>query len=185
LSEESKKIEEEIVNQHTAEQMRVEEEFQRCPIPAPKFSVELLNDKFRLQQLIKNKDYEKAKILKESIEVREDDETREFQNKFIAQLEKKKEILYKRQKSEYEALKARLEKVINSRLKQRMVEYEKLLQRIQNLQNELIVKQSLQFSKMQVLNSKLMAKYSLNLNQLDDRNFGGIIRQSVGQNNVP
>jgi len=143
--------------------------------------VELLNDKFRLQQLIKNKEYEKAKILKESIEMREEEETREFQSKFISQLEKKKEILYKRQKSEYEALKARLEKVINSRLKQRMVEYEKLLQRIQNLQNELIVKQSLQFSKMQVLNSKLLAKYSLNLNQLEDKNFGRLTRHPIRQ----
>ncbi len=120
--------------------------------------------------------------MKESIEGREEEETREFQNKFISQLEKKKEILYKRQKSEYEALKARLEKVINSRLKQRMIEYEKLLQRIQNLQNELIVKQSLQFSKMQVMNSKLLAKYSLNLNQLEDRNLGKITRPSVCQN---
>ncbi len=143
-----------------------------------------MNDRFRLQQLIKSKDYESAKILKESIEAREEEETLDFQAKFIAQLEKRKEMLYKRQRSEYEALKARLEKVINSKLKQRMVEYEKLLQRTQNLQNELIVKQSLQISKMQVLNSKLMAKHSLNLNQLDDRNFGGVMRGTVDQDHV-
>ncbi len=178
LTEESKKIEEDIINQHNAEQNRLDEEIEGLRIPYPKFSVDLLNDRFRLTQLIKNKKYEDAKILKESIETREENEGREWQRKFFVQIEKKREILFKRQKSEYDALKSRLEKAINIKLKQRMLEYEKLLQRIQNLQNELIVKQSLQFSKMQVYNSKILAKYSLNLSQLDDRLMGLLIRNT-------
>ena len=115
--------------------------------------------------------------MKDDIERREEEENYEWQRKFNAQLEKRKELLYKRQRNEYEALKARLEKSINAKLKQRMNEYEKLLQRIQNLQNELIIKQSLQFAKIQTVNSKLLAKYSLNLNDLEERICSGLTRR--------
>ena len=43
-----------------------------------------------------------------------------------------------------------------------------MIQKIQNLQNELILKQNLQFSKIQAVNSKLLAKYSLNINSILD-----------------
>jgi len=91
-------------------------------------------------------------------------------------LEKRKELLLKKQRNEYEALKTRLEKSINSKLKQRMAEYEKLLQRIQNLQNELIIKQSLEFAKIQASNAKILAKYSLNINNMQEKFIGEFIR---------
>mgnify|MGYP000591376130 CR=1 FL=1 len=45
--------------------------------------------------------------------------------KFREKLARKKELLLKKQKNEYEALKTRLERSINTKLKQRMIEYEK------------------------------------------------------------
>ncbi len=177
LTDESRKIEEEVLAQHEAEKERIEEEIQKITPPSTKFSVSVINDRYRLNQLVRAKKYVDAKELKEDVERREEEEEYEWQRKFYGQLEKRKELLYKRQRNEYEALKARLEKSINAKLKQRMIEYEKLLQRIQNLQNELIIKQSLQFSKIQNLNAKLLAKFSLNLNDLQDKVFSKIIRQ--------
>jgi len=169
LTDEAKKLEQEVLAQHEAERERIDEEIQKISPPSTKFSVGLLNDRYRLTQLIKNKKFTEAKEMKEDIERREEEENFEWQRKFYVQLEKRKELLYKRQKNEYETLKARLEKSINAKLKQRMNEYEKLLQRIQNLQNELIIKQSLQFAKIQTTNAKLLAKYSLNLHDLEER----------------
>jgi hypothetical protein len=166
-----------VLAQHEAERERIDEEIQKISPPPAKFSVGLLNDRYRLTQLIKNKKFTEAKKLKEDIQQREEEETYEWQRKFYVQLEKRKELLYKRQRTEYETLKARLEKSINSKLKQRMNEYEKLLQRIQNLQNELIIKQSLQFSKIQSANAKLLAKYSLNLRDLEERICSKISRR--------
>lgn len=136
----------------------------------------MLNDKYKLKQLIKQKNYTSAKYLKENIQERQEEEDIAWQEKFIGQLEKRKELLMKKQKCEYEALKTRLEKSINTKLKQRMAEYEKLLQRIQNLQNELIIKQSLEFSKIQATNAKLLAKYSVNLNAMQEKFIGRLKR---------
>jgi len=93
-------------------------------------------------------------------------EDEEWERKFILQREKQKDLLAKKQRNEYEALKTRLEKSINTKLKMRMNDYDKLLQRIQNLQNELITKQTLQFSKIQSANAKILSKYDLNLSEL-------------------
>lgn len=93
-------------------------------------------------------------------------EDEEWERKFVMQREKQKDLLAKKQRNEYEALKTRLEKSINTKLKMRMNDYDKLLQRIQNLQNELITKQTLQFSKIQSANAKILSKYDLNLSEL-------------------
>ena len=156
----------------------MDEEIAKIQIPPPKYSPNLLDDKYKLKQLIKQKNYTSAKYLKENIEKRQEEEEIAWQDKFIEQLEKRKELLIKKQKCEYEALKTRLEKSINSKLKQRMAEYEKLLQRIQNLQNELIIRQSLEFSKIQATNAKLLSKYSLNLNDMQEKFIGKLKRQS-------
>lgn len=178
LTDYSKKIEKDLLEQHQAERKRLDEEIAKIQVPPPKYSPSLLDDKFKLKQLIKQKNYASAKYLKENIEKRQEEEETAWQEKFIDQLERRKELLLKKQKNEYEALKTRLEKSINSKLKQRMAEYEKLLQRIQNLQNELIIKQSLEFAKIQATNSKLLAKYSLNLNDMQEKFIGELIRQS-------
>jgi len=171
MTEESKRIEEEVVQQHVAERERVEEEISRVIPPPTKFSVNVLNSRYKLSQLIKLKKFMEAKELKEELDEEEQRETQVWEVKFFQQLDKRKELLYKKQKAEFESLKVRLEKNINAKLKQRMLEYEKLLQRIQNLQNELIAKQSLQFAKIQSTNSKVLTKYSLNLKNLEERYF--------------
>ena len=177
LTDESKKIEKEMLEQHEAERARLEEEIMKIQAPGTKYSPALLNDRHKLHHLVRGKRYGVAKLIKETIERREEEEDEEWQRRFYFQLEKRKELLYKKQKNEYEALKTRLEKSINAKLKQRMNEYEKLLQRIQNLQNELIIKQSLQFSKIQATNAKLLAKYSLNLGELEEKFIGDLIRR--------
>jgi hypothetical protein len=52
-----------------------------------------------------------------------------------------------------------------------------LLQRIQNVQNEMIIRQNREFSKLQAVNAKVLAKFSLNLADLgridDDNDFEG------------
>lgn len=182
LTDYSKKIEGDLLEQHQAERRRLDEEIAKIQIPPPKYSPALLDDKFKLSQLIKQKNYTSAKYLKENIEKRQEEEEIAWQERFIGQLEKRKELLFKKQKNEYEALKTRLEKSINSKLKQRMAEYEKLLQRIQNLQNELIIKQSLEFSKIQATNAKILAKYALNLNDMQEKFIGKLKRQSYNSN---
>lgn len=47
----------------------------------------------------------------------------------------------------------------------------RLLQRIQNMQNELIINQNRNFSRVQAINAKILAKYSLNLTDLEQRAF--------------
>ena len=93
-------------------------------------------------------------------------EDEDWEHKTFNHREKTKSLLVKKQKNEYEALKTRLEKSINTKLKMRMNEYDKLLQRIQNLQNELLTKQTLHFAKIQSSNAKILAKYNLNLADL-------------------
>ena len=166
LTEDSKKIENDLLDQHEAERRKLEEEIARQQVPPVKFSSQLLDNNFKLEQLIRNKKYQTAKLLKEKIDLMQEAELEEWERKFHAQREKQKELLLKKQKNEYEALKTRLEKSINSKLKMRMNDYDKLLQRIQNLQNELITKQTLQFSKIQSANAKILSKYDLNLNEL-------------------
>ena len=155
--------------QHEAEKRRLEEEISRQQIPQVKFSSALLDNNFKLEQLIKNKKYQTAKLLKDKIGLMQEQESEEWGRKFYNQREKQKELLLKKQKNEYEALKTRLEKSINSKLKMRMNDYDKLLQRIQNLQNELITKQTLQFSKIQSANAKILSKYDLTLSELNNQ----------------
>lgn len=166
LTEDSKKIENDLRDQHEAERAKLEEEISRQQTPPVKFSSELLDNNFKLEQLIRNKKYQTAKLLKEKIELRQEREVVEWERKFGEQRDKQKDLLAKKQRNEYEALKTRLEKSINTKLKMRMNDYDKLLQRIQNLQNELITKQTLQFSKIQSANAKILSKYELNLNEL-------------------
>ena len=167
MTEDSKKIENDLRDQHEAERIKLEEEIGRQQTPPVKFSSELLDNNFKLEQLIRNKKYQTAKVLKEKIELKQEREVVEWERKFGEQREKQKDLLVKKQKNEYEALKTRLEKSINTKLKMRMNDYDKLLQRIQNLQNELITKQTLQFSKIQSANAKILSKYDLNLNELN------------------
>lgn len=167
----SKKIEADLLAQHEEEREKLDSEIERIETPNPKLSSELLNNKVKLLNLIKGKRYGVAKVMKEDIIKKEEDERDTWEKKFRQKLKKKKELLLKKQKNEYEALKTRLEKSINTKLKQRMSEYEKLLQRIQNMQNELIIKQNREFSREQAINAKILAKYSLNLVDLEQRAF--------------
>ena len=125
----------------------MDEKVDKIKTPPTKYSNDVLNDKYRLRHLIKNKQYQLAKQLKANLDARYRQQDEVFKLKFKEQLEKKKNLLYKKQQNEYEALKTRLEKNINTRLSERMKEYEQLLQRMQNLQNELMIKQSVIFSK--------------------------------------
>lgn len=166
LTEDSKKIETDLREQHEAERQRLEDEMARQQVPPVKYSSDLLNSQFKFEQLIRNKKYQAAKLLKEKIDAGTERENQEWETKFLSGREKQKELLRKKQANEYEALKTRLEKSINTKLKMRMNDYDKLLQRIQNLQNELITKQTLQFSKIQSANAKILSKYDLNLSEL-------------------
>lgn len=161
LTHESHKIEDDLQQQHNAEKQRFEEEMEKQVLPPVKFSADLLDKKFKLEQLIKNKKYGLAKVMKEKTELLEEKERQNWETRFFSQKEKQREILSKKQRNEYEALKTRLEKSINSKLKLRMNDYDKLLQRVQNLQNQLMAKQSLTFAKISSTNSKILAKYAM------------------------
>ena len=84
-------------------------------------------------------------------------------------MKKLETIKKKKHMSEYEAVKARLEKSINAKLKQRMTEYEQLLLRIQNCHNDMMNKQSVQFGKIQSVHAKLLTKHSLNIDDIANR----------------
>lgn len=133
----------------------------RQEVPPPKFSADFIDRKFKLEQLLRNKKYSVAKTLKEGLDRMEEEETQAWVDRWAAQKDRHRDLLARKQRNEYEALKTRLEKSINSRLKVRMNEYDKLLQRIQNLQNELMTKQSLHFAKISSANQKLLAKYTV------------------------
>jgi len=64
LTQSSKKIEEELLEQHQKEKQKLESGLQRMEIPEPKLSSELLNKRVRLRHLIKCKKYGPARILK-------------------------------------------------------------------------------------------------------------------------
>ena len=64
LTTSSKKIEEELLEQHSKERQKLETEIQRIETPSPKLSSELLNKQVQLRHLIKSKKYAAARILK-------------------------------------------------------------------------------------------------------------------------
>lgn len=160
LSEESHRIESALLEQHEAERDRFEEEMERQSMPVPKHSSQLINKRFRLEQLLRNKRYSEAKLLKERLERLEREEQSQWLNKWLGQRDRNRELLSKKQKNEFDTLKARLEKSINSKLISRMTQYDKLLQKVQNLQNELITRQSLHFMRFSTANAKLLAKHN-------------------------
>lgn len=189
ITEDSKRIERDMMEQHRAERARLEEGMLKVQMPHAKFSAELLNKKYKLKQMIKNKNFDSARELKEGIAVQENEERAQWIQRFEKQLVKRKDLLAVQHKNEYKALKTRLEKTINSKLKQRMTDYEKLLQRIQNLQSEMTLQQSLKFAKIQSTNAKLLAKYSVNLASVEERyadmpsNFDSEPVDQTSQNN--
>ena len=64
LTTSSKKIEEELLEQHSKERQKLEAEIQKIETPHPKLSSELLNKQVQLRHLIKSKKYGAARILK-------------------------------------------------------------------------------------------------------------------------
>ena len=169
LSETSKKIEDDLQKQHEQEMLLLEEEIEAMGDPPIKFSSELLDRKFKLKQLIKMKKYTEAKIIQEEVRLHEEKELKMIEEKHERAMDKLRENKRKKHSSEYESVKARLEKNINSKLKQRMNEYEKLLLRIQNVHNEMSSKQAREFKKIQSIHAKLLSKYSLNINDVVSR----------------
>lgn len=155
--------------QHETEMQMLEEEIEKMGQPAVKFSSGLLNKKYKLKYLIKAKNYSKAKELQEDIFIQEQKETHIAERNFLKSIDKLRENKQKKHVSEYEAVKARLEKSINSKLKQRMTEYEQLLLRIQNCHNDMMNRQSVEFGKIQSIHAKLLAKYSLNIDDIANR----------------
>lgn len=137
--------------------------------PPVKFSSGLLNKKYKLKYLVKAKKYSQAKELQEDIRGQEKIETDQAHLNFLRSIDKLREGKQKKHSSEYEAVKARLEKSINSKLKQRMTEYEQLLLRIQNCHNDMMNRQSVEFGKIQSIHAKLLAKYSLNIDDIANR----------------
>ena len=169
LSETSKKIEDDLHAQHKKELVLLEEEIEAFG-PAPlKFSSKLLDKKYKLRQLIKIKDYTEAKHLKEELLAIEEKEVQIMENNHAKAMEKLRVSKRKKQETEYEAVKSRLEKNINSKLKQRMNQYEKMLLKIQNVHNDMMNKQSIEFNRIQKIHAKLLNKYSLNINDVTER----------------
>ena len=166
LSETSKRIEQDLEIQHEQEMKMLEEEIAAMGPPTEKFSKKLLNMKVRLTKLIQSKKYAEAKILREDVQDMEEKELMLLEVNHDKAINKLRENKKKKQQSEYESVKARLEKNINSKLKQRMEEYEKLLLRIQNVHNDMAAKQTKEFNKIQSIHAKLLAKYSLDLNSI-------------------
>ena len=160
LNGKTRKVEADLLEQHSAERAIFEEEMGRQEPPPPKHSSELLDLRFRLEQLLKNRKYAAAKALKGRIELMEEAEREEWARRAALHREKQKELLERKQRNKTEALKTRLEKLINGKLKNRGNEYGKLLQRIQNLQNELMTKQSMHLTRISNASSKLLAKYA-------------------------
>ena len=176
LTDKSKKIEYDLFEQHQLEREKFEEEMEKQEISGTKYSSDLIDKRFKFEQLLKNKKYSAAKILKEKIEQLEYFEQEEWQKRFINQKDKQRELLARKQKNESEALKTRLEKSINAKLKARMLEYDKLLQRIQNLQNELMTRQSLNLAKITNSSAKLLSKYIVSENHLYESMEGKVKR---------
>ncbi len=169
MYEYARNIEQDIIDQHHRARVLLEQELTKLEIPEPKLTSKLLNQKFKLKKLIKQRNYKKAKEMKFDLDEKIQQERLQWMEKFEKKLQKRRDILSKQQNNEYEALKNRLEKSIDLKLKQKDIEFVQLKKRIQNLQNELIIKQSLQFSKIQASNSKILAKYNLNLQTLHDK----------------
>lgn len=125
LTNASKKIEDELLDQHAKEREKLETEIKRMETPPPKFTSELLNKKVQLRHLIKSKKYGAAKVLKAEIEEMERQERESWESKYREKLARREDILLHKQKNELEAMKTKLEKSINTKLKQRMKAYAK------------------------------------------------------------
>lgn len=170
LSETSKKIEDDLGKQHEFEMGLLEEEIREMNLANIKYSSELLNKFHKLRFLVKAKNYAKARELQEDIRRQEEKEVDRAEKRLNQRILKMREKKRKKHSDEYNFIKARLEKSINTKLKQRMVEYEKLLLRIQNCHNDMTTRQSIEFGKIQSIHSKLLLKYSLSLDNLSENN---------------
>ena len=56
-----------MLSQHEEERISMDDQLEKIDIPKIKYSSALLNDRFKLKQLIKIRDYAKAKELKEIV----------------------------------------------------------------------------------------------------------------------
>ena len=141
----------------------LEDEIQNMDLDNVKYSSRLLNQIYKLKFLVKSKNYSAARELQEEIQIQEEIELQKAETNLLKKINKMRENKSKKHSNEYDSIKARLEKSINSKLKQRMMEYERLLLRIQNCHNDMMNRQSIEFGKLQTIHSKLLLKYSLNL----------------------
>lgn len=181
----SRRIEQSLLDQHALERSRLEEGLRHARVPPVKLSAALLNEKFRVKQMLRGKHYEAAREAQEAAAAREATERQTWAERHQLQLDRRRSLLATQHSNEYNALRARLEKTINLKLKQRMAEYEQLLQRVQNLQNEMIIKQTLEFAKLQTKNAKVLAKYSISLAEVENRAFGAMEARHPGVPRVP
>ena len=174
LSETSKKIEDDLHQQHQTEMEMLEDEIQSMNLDKVKYSSGLLNQIYKLKFLVKSKNYSAARELQEDIQIQEEKELQKAEQVLVKKINKMRRNKEKKHVNEYDSIKARLEKSINSKLKQRMIEYERLLLRIQNCHNDMMNRQSVEFGKLQSIHSKLLLKYSLNLDGISEIRQGDI-----------
>ncbi|EAR82697.2 hypothetical protein TTHERM_01093630 (macronuclear) [Tetrahymena thermophila SB210] len=153
-----KQLEENMVQQHQQEIIVKEQELQQIQPGKCKYSKEILNLRFVLENLIKCKKYGEAHEVKERLAKLEKQEEEKWVKVHEQKIEKKREQIVLKQKQEMEALQVRLENSLQEKIKIRTLELEKLLQKFQNMKNELEVKQNQELSKLQVMNNKTMSK---------------------------
>ena len=147
----------------------LEDDIRQMSLQNVKFSSSLLNNMHKLKFLVKTKNYSAAKELKHIIQKQEEREIGKAEANLMKRIQKLRANKQRKHTNEYNSIKARLEKSINSKLKQRMIEYERLLLRIQNCHNDMANRQFIEFGKIQSIHAKLLSKYSLNLDELSER----------------
>lgn len=69
--------------------------------------------------------YGEAQLVKNEVEKLIEEDTKKWNAVFLEKLEKRKELLVQRQKTEYESLKVKLQKSIDEKISIRAIEYDK------------------------------------------------------------
>lgn len=169
LLEQAERAEAELLAQQQGERERLEEAGRQAHPPAARFSATLLNEQFRVQQMVRARRYEAAKETRESAVLRETAEREQWRHRLESQLVRRREQLAAQHALELSALQTRLEKTAHASLKQRAAELTQLRRRMHNLQSETVTRQTAQFAKIQAQNAKLLSKFSISLSAVEER----------------
>lgn len=147
LLEDTQKIRKALEEQHLAEREMLDSKIRKISEPKAKFSPGILNSKYIFEQLLRRKDYGRAREVRDQVLGEQEVKIGLVQSQFENNLEKHRALLIAKQKNEFEALNAKLELSVKLKQKTAESELQRLAQKFKNAEAAMRQKQDISFAK--------------------------------------